>query len=199
MIIGLNGYAGSGKDTAGEYLVMAHGFTRFAFADLLKDSVCSLFGIPREQVDRLKLDVTALVTLYIADLPVSENSGIIKEMSFRGFLQRYGTEAHREVFGEDFWVDQLFSRMLTSTERAVITDVRFLNEAERILQFGGLVLRINRSRLFEDDTHASEQPLPDWLISGEVDNSGDLSTLYKKLDCLVASAELNRSLTDAST
>ena len=26
-------------------------------------------------------------------------------MTFREFLQRYGTEAHRDVFGKDFWLE----------------------------------------------------------------------------------------------
>ena len=36
MILGLAGYATSGKDTVGRYLVEEHGFTRLAFADTLK-------------------------------------------------------------------------------------------------------------------------------------------------------------------
>lgn len=41
-IIALGGYAGAGKDTVGQHLVSAHGFRRFAHADVLRDVLFEL-------------------------------------------------------------------------------------------------------------------------------------------------------------
>ena len=42
MIIGLTGYARSGKDTVANYLVEHHGYTRVAFADAIRDALYEL-------------------------------------------------------------------------------------------------------------------------------------------------------------
>ncbi|KAJ3354041.1 hypothetical protein GGF32_002715 [Allomyces javanicus] len=44
----LSGWMGSGKDTAGEYLVSKYGIKRYAFADALKDAVSRAFSVPIE-------------------------------------------------------------------------------------------------------------------------------------------------------
>ena len=52
-LIGICGFARSGKDTAASMLMM-RGFTRIAFADVLKDEVCRTFGLTREGLERDK-------------------------------------------------------------------------------------------------------------------------------------------------
>jgi hypothetical protein len=42
MIIGLSGYARSGKDTVAELLVLNYGFKRMAFADGIRESLIAL-------------------------------------------------------------------------------------------------------------------------------------------------------------
>ena len=98
MIIGLSGEKESGKDTIAAYLVKRYEFERKAFADPMKRSIAALFNIPFKDVDTLKNDKKALVSL-------TTYPGYRTEMSFRGFLQRYGTESHRDIFGEDFWLE----------------------------------------------------------------------------------------------
>ena len=45
MIIGIDGYAGAGKDTAADILVK-EGFTKVSFADSLRESVVHATGLP---------------------------------------------------------------------------------------------------------------------------------------------------------
>jgi hypothetical protein len=121
----------------------------------------------------------------------------------RQFWQFLGTEGHREPslghsFGENFWVDNLLPigrsdnwENLTKpgpefpawwlsfepgTEVAVITDVRFANEAERIRFLGGEVWRIDADERLgpNTDTHDSEQRLPDEFITRTIDNNGSV-------------------------
>ena len=46
MILGLVGFASSGKDTVADYLVRNHNFNRIAFADPLKDAASIIFDWP---------------------------------------------------------------------------------------------------------------------------------------------------------
>ena len=50
MIIGIAGKKGSGKDTAGQYLISKHEFRRYAFGDPVKEVCRLLFGFTDEQL-----------------------------------------------------------------------------------------------------------------------------------------------------
>lgn len=133
MLIGLSGKAGSGKDTVFERIrevAIEMGYPepeRIAFADPLKESVCNLLKINRDQVE------------YYKNSPGGGHLTILGQpMSMREFLQRYGTESHRDVFGEDFWVEaSLPYGFVHSGKIVVVTDVRFPNERDRISTVGG--------------------------------------------------------------
>ena len=163
MILGLTGRAQSGKDTV--YHLIKESLPhipveRRAFADKLKASVAALLGITLADVERLKTDGYTHLTLLTAPggmLPPS-----FHVMNMRELLQRYGTEAHRNVFGEDFWLaaalppDDRYNDKLV-----VVTDVRYPNEADWIHELGGVVVSVVRSGIPEiaESNHASEQPL----------------------------------------
>ena len=62
----------------------------------------------------------------------------------------------------------------------VITDLRYANEAERVLELGGEVWEILRPGL-ESDGHITEQPLPRALISRQFLNDGTLEQFKTKI------------------
>lgn len=95
MLIGMTGLKGSGKDTAAAHLVAVHGFTRVAFADLLKESLAAFFGITMEEIEEWKNDDSCVIIFQ-------RPNGMRSTMTLRQALQRYGTEAHREIFGTNF-------------------------------------------------------------------------------------------------
>ncbi len=167
MILGLSGAKGSGKDTVAAYLVKTHGFERKAFADPLKKSVAALFDIPFAMVDKLKNDESAFTSIYQLSPAKDQYEAAGRElisqhdMTFRTFLQRYGTESHRDVFGEDFWVDITLPVQGYYPGRAiVVSDVRFPNEANRVTQLGGYNVRIFRDAVIPEESidplHKSE-------------------------------------------
>lgn len=173
MIIGLCGFKNSGKDTVAAYLVKEHGFERKAFADPLKRSVAALLGIPFSEVDRLKNDPEARVSLTI-------HQGL-GQQTFREFLQRFGTESHRDVFGQDFWLDHTLPvRGFYPGRAIVVTDVRFSNEADRIRQLGGTIWYISRAQKESSDTHSSEKI--DFTIDEIIDNTGTFDELYQNVE-----------------
>jgi hypothetical protein len=183
MILGLNGLKGSGKDTVAAYLIKEYQFERRAFADPLKKSVAALFDIPFHLVDNFKNDPYMKVSLDSDKSPALHQ----KTLTFREFLQRYGTEAHRGVFGEDFWLDHTLPKDgFYSGRKIVITDCRFDNEAHRIHKCGGNVIEIRRPALNKSDTHESEQPLSPKLVDAILNNDKDLDHLYAATEAVLA-------------
>jgi len=74
-------------------------------------------------------------------------------------LQFWGTEYRRKEFGENYWVDRMFASIPANLDIALISDVRFPNEADGIKQRGGYT--VNVTRLREDGTpyRSSDRPV----------------------------------------
>jgi hypothetical protein len=184
MLIGLTGKAGSGKDTTYETIYSLFNdvrpVIRLAFADLLKRSAVSAFSdFPDWKGTAAEIKERGTVKIEVDGKPVCEISG-------REFLQRYGTEAHRHVFGEDFWVDAIFPPLepldfgpfIQSPEIYVVTDVRYDNEAARIREYGGVIWLVERpGDDIEESDHASELGIDEGLIDYLLPNDGSLDDL----------------------
>jgi hypothetical protein len=176
MLIGLHGKARAGKDTAFGYIdeyfeQTATAVYHKSFALPLKVSALAALGIdtadPLGVCDKLKEEGHIRWSYG----PPSEHGDI----TGREYLQKYGTEAHRDVFGQDFWVKAcLPDGFLHMGTVVVVTDVRFPNEAERIHELGGSVWQIIRGKQDDSDAHASEQPLDEKLIDAVVHNDSNL-------------------------
>lgn len=194
MIIGFTGVKGSGKDTAGNYLVSEYGFQKISFADKLKESAAALFGIHKSLWDELKNDRTATITLSRDVAEKWFNDGCtgpsgepyywdhrdIACVSAREFLQLYGTESHRDVFGQNFWVHHALVDIDPNLDY-VVTDVRFDNEAIAIVERGGFVFKVDRDT-GATDTHVSEAGVSEAWIDEVIDNNSSLGELYEQLD-----------------
>lgn len=181
MLIGLHGAARSGKDSTYKFIkewadeegVPCRGE---AFADRLKLSAARALGFDGDleqcldYMNRLKTSGSVITHVDLNRR---------KEVSGREYLQRYGTEAHREIFGDDFWISQVLKRYHPSLRQIwVVTDVRFPNEAEAIHFNQGEVWRIVREGAgIAESSHASEQPLDRQLIDYTVENNGTLDHL----------------------
>lgn len=198
MIVGVNGTKGAGKDTLGAYLVDNYGFERLSFAAALKESAAHLFGLPIEFWENWKNEPKAVITVEVPhDDPEDEfftSIETVTQITVREFLQRYGTESHRDVFGDNFWVDFLLSKADPDKDY-VITDARFENELKAIQDLGGTTIRVERHTESSTDTHASEaypsMELLDWIL----DNNFDLPHLYAGADAIMEELGVERSST----
>lgn len=188
MLLGLTGALRSGKDTSYTLLkeIIDEEFPEYravrdAFADRLKISALrALFG---ETGDFDVIEKTnELKDIGKIGITIGEH---YHEISGRQYLQFYGTEAHRDIFGEDFWVRQVIpvGAIIDRSSKLVkvITDVRFPNEAEAIHEAGGIVWRIVRPSDTLEDKHSSEIPLPESLVDYVIINDGSLEDLRDKL------------------
>lgn len=191
MIIGLNGLKGSGKDTAADrieklldMLYTGLAMERRAFAAPLKEIVARSFGITVPDVENWKDGAMVVI----------ERAGTHEtcaRLTFREFLQRFGTEAMRDYIGNDVWVDLCLplnegvGYFAYKRTLCVVTDCRFVNEAVRIRDLGGQVWNIEGKNDDKSDQHASEQMLPNHLIHAQIDNTIHDDN-YKHLDEQIA-------------
>lgn len=191
MIIGLNGKIGSGKDTIADFLVKEYGFAKIGYSDVLYDAVCALWGISLEEALDWKNNHGNSIDLVEINIDVTGD--VRYSYTWREFLQLFGTEMGRRVFGEDFWIDQFNIKYLdgpTDEEfdalRYVVRDVRFNNEAQNVLDFGGHIWQVHRPG-FEGDGHESESGIDPNFIRGDIGNDGTIDELYATLDEWMAS------------
>jgi hypothetical protein len=110
MIIGLSGYARSGKDTVADWLCLNYGYTRLSFAQPMRDAIYTLNPMV-EGGNR----VADLVDEYGWDIAKSNPE-------VRRLLQVFGTDVGRKQFGDNFWVQQAFDKI--EGTKIVFSDVR---------------------------------------------------------------------------
>lgn len=176
-IIGLCGAAGSGKDTvAGMIAELVPGAKRQGFADALKQSAARLF-LPEASIEEGVQFCNTLKApeAVVGWAPIEGAQAIL--ISGRQFLQRYGTESHRDVFGQDFWLDAVLPDGRDDCELLLIPDMRFENEAERVVDRGGEVWKIVRPEVSPVEAHVSEAGIPADYIAQELLNYGTLEEL----------------------
>jgi hypothetical protein len=159
MIIGLTGYAQSGKDTVAKILVDNYGYTRIAFADKIREFLYETAP------DYIKLLVDEV------GWEKAKKNQVVREL-----LQTTGVGA-RNVFGEEFWISQAFSGR-RDVDNVVVTDVRFTNEADYIKWYPGSQLwRIKRSGVGAVNSHASETQLDGYPVDQIFVNNGTIADL----------------------
>lgn len=172
-LIGIAGRKRAGKDTVAAHLVERFGYEQRSFAALLK---------------RMALAVDPIVDIGFDSRVIYRLSQVVDEEGWEGakeygevrrFLQTLGTDGVRGHLGEDAWVDAALPSAPTS--RTVFADVRFPNEAQRILDCGGQLLRIVRPGQSKVDLHSSETALCDWDIPVVV-NDGSIEQLCRRAE-----------------
>lgn len=152
----------SGKDTVfGMLKELDPTYERFAFADQVK----------LEASERMGVTVDAIAAN--------------KEV-FRPFLQWLGTDFWRVYHGtEDRWISYLDMELAARPDaRFVVTDCRFINEAEFCRRNDFVVIRVLNSRTPQGDTalHASEVELDAIQADVVIDNNGTLDDLRLKVN-----------------
>jgi hypothetical protein len=165
MIIGLSGYAQSGKDTVAEILVDKYGYQRIAFADKIRELLYEMD--PPVVFDGKIIGLQNCIDVYGWD-------DAKQEPPIRSMLQNLGVGA-RKLFGEHFWVGNAFVGNLD--KNIIVTDVRFKNEAEYIKALGGEVWRIDRPSITAVNSHVSEHQLDSWEFDRVIHNDGTLKEL----------------------
>lgn len=204
MLIGLTGRAGSGKDTAYETIHALFNdvrpVVRLAFADVLKRSALACFADFDDEWSEVASKIKSS-----GHIKIEADGEEICSVSGREFFQRYGTEAHRYLFGDDFWIDSMlppldpldFGPFLHSQEIYVITDVRYDNEAIRIREYGGVIWQVERpGEEISENAHASELGIDEELVDYLLLNDGSLDDLKEEISKTIIASLMEKQRED---
>ena len=176
MIIAICGHKFSGKSTVASLLHNTTGYEVVSFADKLKDITCILSGCTREDLEDYDFKETQLVPDYLR--PYCLNA---EKPTFRAFLQHFGSEVMRGV-NDNIWVDCTLSNC---GKDVIISDCRFLNEANAVKAKGGIVIKIVRPDAKASDSHQSETRIDEIDADYTLWNDTTLENLVANVDSLV--------------
>lgn len=176
MLIGITGQKFSGKSTVAKMLSEMLGYKVVSFADKLKDITCVLSGCTREQLENYDFKECELVPNHLK--PYCGNAEF---PTYRAFLQHFGSEVMRGI-NDSIWIDCTLDNC---GENAIISDVRFPNEAKAIKEQGGIIIRVEREGLQSSDTHSSETAMKQIVPDVIIDNNRDLRALYSNVSSWV--------------
>lgn len=142
MLIGLCGPEGAGKSTAAKLIAGTYRLPVWPFAGPLKRMIEALGVDPRH--------------LYGTPADKAEPLALFGGQTARHAMQTLGTEWGRQCIGSDFWVRAWLATVPAGG--AIADDVRFPNEAEAVLNAGGVMVRVIRSPrdLLKSPRHPSE-------------------------------------------
>lgn len=210
-IICLSGFKGSGKDTAANYLDSKYDYTRYAFADILKDEAAKAYDVPRQWFDDSALKEHPLPKYPVnsCDAFTLQLHAILKdEFKFLGddnASTLYWTPRALAILtgsikrsvNPNYWVDKVCQvikeEIAFGNHMFSISDFRYKSEAHRLKQkFGSKVIFVRISRFDSvDSTDASENDLNDYAFDYVIENRGTLEEFYVKLDNMMLNIKAN--------
>lgn len=128
-------------------------------------------------------------------------------ISLRQFYQIFGTnimqndiykyfpKMEEKIEKKTFWVDNIFKKIkqmqLDGKDNFVLSDVRFLHEAERIYKEGGILIKITKDNIpsiNKKDSHISENSIcdiPKEYITYNINNNSTIKDLYNKINEII--------------
>lgn len=168
-LIGLCGAARSGKDTFADILSTKYRCASVSFAEPMRVFACNLMGIDRSELDDLK----------------EISCDVFGGKTPRYALQTLGTEWGRRLISDSLWVDVAMNRVKQYMESGeydfvLVTDVRFVNEAEAIKP--GNIVYIDRPGVrIAESNHSSEAGIPDEYKDYTILNNGTLEEYEAKV------------------
>jgi len=164
-LIGLTGYARTGKDTLASILVEKYGYRRIAFADTIRSFLYEINPM-----------VGCSPSGYLQDLiNLGGWDKAKEEPQVRRLLQDLGVAA-RKLINEDVWITAALAD-LDPHEKVVIADVRFENEAAMIRLLGGQLWRVKRFNTSAVNDHVSEVELDYYEVDQIFLNNGTIEDL----------------------
>jgi hypothetical protein len=185
LIVALSGVAGAGKDTVGNILITKHGFTRVSFADVLKEEVSAAFGLPLNFFHDRNTKDAPLLEWPILRSSITETAlGEAVLSQFSHYSPRLLCIYYASVmrgFNPDVWISKATKYVEKSPGNVVITDLRFLNEADWVRKRFGKVVRVNRPDVTNVLMHESETQLNGFNFDLTIVNDSGLSELDVKV------------------
>ncbi len=149
-MVGFAGPQGSGKNTCGKILAQSYGYIQMAFANPVRAGLYALNPL-------IEADNGIVARLQTVVDQIGWDSAKRGSKDLRGLMQRFGTEAGRDLHGYNCWV-AIAERLAKVNRNYVFTDVRFQNEADWIRSCGGIIIYVDRDDVpVQAANHKSEE------------------------------------------
>ncbi len=198
--------AADGKDTFAELLAeqLEGKVERHALADKLRLITEIVSGIKMSTTHKINKPFCNEIRNYTQD----QKNIVIKQFNktIGETLQLVGTDLFRDNYDTDIWVKSFFSEelyeKLNNGKIIVVPDVRFVNEADYIIQEGGYLIRLEgdpigvRENSLRDLNHISETDLDDYTNFSKIiyNDKKDIETLKKVVNDLIFELSLDEQL-----
>lgn len=180
LVIGLCGRKRVGKDTIA-YALRHYGFMQTSFAEPIKAGLAVMLD-DYAHVSKRVFENEHLKEAAIEGL----GDGTITP---RHLMVTLGTEWGRDLVAGDLWTRALLNRLrnmrVRGTQLVVVSDVRFRNEAEALLEHGAVLWHVTRPGFGDDNAHRSEQEKLDDLCHEHIENAGTVADLNSRVYNLV--------------
>ncbi len=193
MLVGIGGYAKSGKDAFADRLVSNDDFVKRFFSWGVNEALLRIDPwLPYAlELDDVWPDCTEYTDDLIRYSALFELCGgydgydhFKEHPEVRRLMQKMGTEVGRQMFGEQVWIDMLSDQLAGLEENVVVTGVRYPNEMEWLEQAGGISVWVNRPGFGPVNTHSSDNSLGPEHFKIIIENDGTLEDLYLHADAL---------------
>ncbi len=174
LIILINGFSCSGKDTMADYIVKQYSskFLKLSMADKLKKHTANKYNFDS--------DLTQTQCGKKTMIPVFNKS--VRELLIEEALSL------KKIYGNDFFIENLlhYIRLKNIKENILISDFRFKNEHTFLvnnakLDYKVITVRINRFARSPVNS-PSEYSLNNFLFDYEINNTSDIETFKKNID-----------------
>ena len=188
-VVGITGRKFHGKDTVAQIYVQ-DGYKQLRFADPLKEMLRAFYRtieLPAAEIERR-------IEGDLKETPCPHLCGKTPRFA----MQTLGAEWGRDMIDEDLWVKTLQFRAANS-DKAVVSDVRYMNEVETIKRLGGKVFRVDASARVPRGAwsdHSSEQ-VEKLSVDAVIDNNGAPEQLFQSVAKLNESVGLRSTRTQA--
>lgn len=176
-LIAISGKANTGKDHVAKLICSTYQYFPFSFALHFKMEMVGMGDVTYEEVMHTK------------------------PPHVRHMIQERGTEYGRMLYGDDLWVDTIHAWFTYfssewGTNKFIIPDIRFPNEAEYVKKMGGKIFRVTSDRIIntaltqEQQKHISETALDDYessFFDGIISNNLDTTNadLMQQINTLI--------------
>lgn len=129
MILAFGNKARHGKDTAGEAVVDYYNNER---------AIRIQHGVAPSPAAKIFKFADALYKVCREEYGMTDKDGPL--------LQKIG-DGRREEFGQDYWIKKLAESISKFSGHAIITDIRYINEADWVKSISGFVVNVSRLNL----------------------------------------------------
>jgi hypothetical protein len=192
-LVGLGGYAQTGKDTIADYLAKEYGWVKTYMSRPLETALLKMnpwvLVVPANWVFSAYPKCLAY-TAYTRYSELHELVGYEASKScldVRDYLQKLGTEIGREMCDPDVWARYAFrevDKYMPHTSVA-ITGIRFPNELVWVKKREGVLVWVDRPGFGPVNAHASDKTLSPDQFDIRVPNDGTPDDLFVAIDRLV--------------